>query len=194
MTSDQIAFIERNGTNLIAAQTYWTWPDADADPFYVPNAGRKVAVKLISFDCAVIMWVSELRSVSVGYVKMPDGRLDYPASVDSTSGAEDIEDLIKSGKMRPGNWDRFVMMLDYEPELRLAREQKDKYRTQFCSVLDPHCTSSKAHWVTDGEITLPPLGPPNYDPINETKELLLQRILKESAHQADMMFERDRKL
>lgn len=183
LTSDQMAFIERNITNLIAADTYWTWPDADVDPFYLANAGSKVPVKYISFECAVIVWVGELRKVSVGYVKMPDGHLDYPASVDYwTSGPDDIEDLVKSGKMRPGNWDRFVMMLDYERELSSAREQEDKYRTQF--------TSRKAHLVTNAEITLPPLGPPRYDPMNETKELLLERILKESAHQADMMFEK----
>jgi len=182
LTRDQIAFIEKNVANLIAARTYWTSRYADVAPSYVANAGRKVPAKYISFECAVIVWVDELRNESVGYVKMPDGRLDYPASVDWTSGAEDIEDLIKAGKMRPGNWDRFVMMLDYEPELRLAREQKDKYSTQFIS--------RKEHWVTDAEITLPPLGPPRYDPMNETKGLLLDRILKASAHQADLMFEK----
>lgn len=186
LTDDQIAFIQKNVSNVISARTYWTWPDADKDLFYKANAGKFVPVKYISFEHAVIVWINQLRDLSVGYIKFPDGRLDYPASVDYwTSGPEDIEDLIKAGKMRPGNWNRFIMMLDmldYEYELRSAREQKDNYRTQF--------TSPKSHQVMDANIILPPLAPLTYDPMTETKQLLLQRILKESAHQADMMFEK----
>ncbi len=204
LTDEQIAFIEKNAPKGIAWQAYWTWDHPELNPFYVANAGKKVPAKYISFEHALIVWINEIRIVSVAYVKMPDGSLDYPASV--TSAAGDVDDLLKAGSLRPSNWDAFLMMLDYYPELRLVRQEKDGYETQFPSPLkralarheagqqkneyDTQLTSPNPHWVTDAEITLPELGPPSYEPMSETKELLLARILKESQHQADTMFEK----
>lgn len=204
LSNDQITFIETHVTNLIASEIYWS--SGDDDPFYEAHAGRKVVAKYISFERAVIILVDELKIASVSYIKMPDGRLDYPGSVDFTSGSDNVEDLIRAGKLRPGNWDRFVMMLDYYPELKLAREQKEGYDNQFPSPLKRSLAqheigqenkkqsilvpSPNPHWITNAEITLPELGSPSYKPMTDTKEFLLARVLREAQRQADVMFEK----
>jgi len=182
LTSDQIAFIEKNVPKAIAWQMYWTQPDASKDPSYAARAGKSVSAKYVNLECAVMIWIDDLRYSSVVYVKMPDGQLDYPGFLGYTDGNADLDDLLKSGNLSSTSWHLFLLKLDYfaGPGLSLAPEQKEKYRQQFKSI--------SSYSLTDGEVTLPPLGPPTYEASSETKERLLERITTEAVEQCNKMY------
>lgn len=220
LTKEQIAFIENNVPKVLAWEIYWTWADAEEDQFYVEHVGKKVPFKYIGLKGAVIVFNPQELHLSVMYVRMPDGRLSYPGIASLGEGQETIEGLLKFARSSLGWSQFIQLLQSSAGEelnRKLTPEQRQMYLNLFPrSKIEAWVNEQMAlrqpprppvrpanpptkedeplpkleYWVGDAEITLPPPGPPPYEPVSEDKQLLLERILQETIKYTEMMFKK----
>jgi hypothetical protein len=135
---------------------------------------------------AVAVFVPDLPySLAFTYIKMPDGRLDYPAwnTWAEMYGKED-----KDGEIRTfpdaGPFQILISSTDGE-ELRLTEEEKQMYFE--LGSLVPRASPLR-YWKSIDEIELLTIMPP-YDKLDEEKTSALQRVKDYAQEFAGNLFE-----
>lgn len=161
--------------------TYWTWAGDYVDKRYVENAGKMIAVKVITLTETVIVFIPQLSDSAIMYVRI-GRRLEDPISAD---------------------W----MMVRGEPAVMRGSSSGDCYVIHSSDKVDfarekPNSTQGQREWhidlenpgkqyrVVDRQIVLLPLGALPYGPMSEDKKLLLEGIVQEVEKQADIMFDK----
>jgi len=186
LTKEQIDFIEENVPRLLQWQEFWTTGDPETSSVYTENIGKRLPARFISLKGAVIILMPKLDNEAIIYVKMPDGRLDYPGFGGWVGMREDkdFDEFIRTPPSST-NWSLFRSLIQTSEgkELNLTQEQREMYLNLF--------NSSTRCWMTEGKIILPGPGLPKYDPINEGKKHLLERITGKAIEEAEKTFDKD---
>ena len=170
LTEQQIKYIKSNAPKLLARRGF---TEEIRQP-YSENLGTPVPVILVATRGAVAVFIPKLRHIAVSYIRMPDGRLDYPAinSWPEMFGKDDVEGDIKHFP-DAGPFQILISSTDGD-ELGLTERQKEAYyELEF--ITPRRVKRPIRYWKAREEITLLSENPP-YEPISEDKAILLKRI------------------
>lgn len=188
LNNQQIDFIRDSVPKLLVWEAFWFGSSYASGgsgvdrKIYQENVGKPFPVKLISLEGAVVILIPLLHT-AVTYVEMPGGRLDFP-SITAWGDILEIRDDdtgIRNTLKASLGWSIFLRCLERGQIVGLTAQQTATY----VGLLSKQMTYSEIN----STIVLLRLVPPVYDPMNDTKRLLLERIQETAIEQAETMFE-----
>jgi len=189
LDEQQMNYLKESVQKLLQWEAYWQYDDPDDRDTYNQKTNLKVAMITFSMSRGVIVLIPTLDNSVVTFKKLMDGTISSPRSVRSGpgfAGSFEGDTLIAIAKAL-GNWREFISFSgraigeDLNSVPPIIRDSDMK------SYIDANRESIR-YCKMHSEITVLPLEPMAYDPLDETKQVLLRAIIDESTRIANVMF------